>query len=249
MQYLLFLAIVISAFLLSGCATLDTSTLETARTLNDRSMEVSAISTMNLNLNSAVSVEHNQFGLVDSHDNKSELTMAIVGGPKLNLKIIQGLDFCGRIYSSGSHEHWGTRLGIKKQLYHSGKSYLALMPSYSYLKGTQTEFIGDPGGSSEQYSYSFDAHGLDLQLLYTYELSEKYDNNLALRSSWHSYEEVYNGVSHGPYDIWQGGLTASIRKNVFGFYLQPELGLELVRNTDGIMKAYIPVNFSFGYSF
>jgi|GEM_PF-6113932 len=249
MQNLLFLGIVGSLLLFSGCATLDTSTLETAKTLNDRSVEACAISTMNLNLNSAVNVEQNHSLDVDSHDDKNELSMAMVVGTKLNLKIIPGLDFCGRIYSSGSHEHWGTRLGIKKQLYHAGKSYLALMPSYSYLKGTQTEFFGNPGGGSEHYSYSFDAKGFDVQVLYTYEMSDTYDYTFALQNSWHSYKEVYNGVHYGPYDIWQGGLTASIRKSVWGCYLQPELGLDMVRDTDGVLKAYIPVSLGFGYRF
>lgn len=249
MQKLLFLCSVISVSLFSGCAVLDTSTLETARTLNEKTMEAGLVSSMNMNLNSVVSVEQNHFAPVESHDDDSGLSWGLLFGPKLDLKLTNGLDFCGRAYSSGSREHFGTRLGIKKQLYHQDKSYLALMPSFSYLKGEQVELDIDLGGGSVDYEFSFQATGLDTQLIYTYELSPQYCYSLALRGCWHSYNEVYNGVDYGPYDIWQGGLTTNIYKSVGSLSLQTELGLEFVRNTEGSLKAYIPVNVGVGYSF
>lgn len=232
---------------LSACATIDTSTLETARTLNDKSFEVGLISSKNLNLNSAVSVEKDYWSEVESHDEDNELSSSLIFGPRLDLKITNGLDFCGRIYSSGSGEHWGTRLGIKKQLVHQGRSYLSIMPSFSYLKGTQFDLDFDPGGSTDHDDFSFRASGLDAQLLYSYEASRTYSYNLALRGSWHSYREVYNGVHNGPYDIWQGGLTTGIRKDVGKIFLQTELGVEVVRNTEGSLIPYIPVSIGFGF--
>ncbi len=224
--------------LLSGCAVLDVSSLETAIPLQPRRVEISTNQSIGIDLETVV--------LQDEDLNNGEMPPGYrpeansVTGVQAAIGLQNDMEAGGRFWLSPFN--YGGRIFLKKLLDKDANRYFAIQPAVTYLRS----YDDDPGES-----YIYTAIGSELQLLYTLKASSNFAFTLVGRGNINRYQEQYtdqNGdeIVYGPYILFQGGLRGNIELRLHPFFFVPELGIEVVPVVNGETTLVPVIGFALG---
>jgi len=224
--------------ILSGCAVLDVSSLETAIPLKPRRVEISANQSVGIDLETVVLEDDD---LIDGEVPPGyQPTSFSVTGVQAAIGLENEMEAGGRFWLSPMN--FGGRIFLKKLLNKDDNRYFAIQPAFTYLRS----YDDDP-----EESYIFTAIGSELQLLYTIKASPNFAFTLVGRGNINRYEETdkdQNGEEtvYGPYTLMQGGFRGNIELRLHPFFLIPELGVDVVPIVNGDTTFVPVVGFAIG---
>ncbi|HOH98761.1 MAG TPA: hypothetical protein PL188_10720 [Candidatus Cloacimonadota bacterium] len=224
--------------LMSACAVMDISNMDTAVPLRpDKSFDLAIYTGNGLDLSTAVNIEDD----IETEDDPFEATYP-VAGYKLNIGINPKLDLTGRWFIGNMS--WGAKFGVKNLLWHEGKRYFAIQPSFTYLEGVGAEDSEWFNNDREYMSY-----GLENQFLFTVQPSKNFSCTLAARGNYNRLRMTLEDEGETYYNVFHGGVRGNLRLSLGPLYIVPEAGYEIVPIVHGDLRAMPVFCFAAGLSF
>jgi hypothetical protein len=220
--------------LLSGCAVMDLSTLDTAVPVAPAKVQVAPYQAIGLDMSSVVYNDEAQ------DDDEHFASVDLATGIKANISVREDMDLQLRGYI-GTGKSRGAKLGIKKLVLHKGNHYMAIAPAFNW--------ISDKPSDSEESDYK--AFGIELQLLNTYHIGGvsitmvargNYSRLMLDRSIYGS----ISGTDIREYDIVHGGLRANLCLKAKHLYIIPEIGFEFVPVINGKLSMIPTLGWTIG---
>ncbi|MEF3695382.1 MAG: hypothetical protein V3576_08565 [Candidatus Cloacimonadota bacterium] len=221
-NYLLISSSLFMLFVLSACATIDGSLLETAETLPKGKVRVTGYT-------SSVLMVHSFFSdyLYDPANPDQEEGDGTISTPglKLNYGLTENTDL---VFSTNlSNPLNNARLGLKYALNEPGETFrIALMPSVYYGNG-EDAMDSDVGGTSNE-RMDYRVLGAELPLLVTYRTENAFAVTLSPRIAYNKfyYRRAGENLDWDIYESYVAGLVASPSLR-FGIVTitAPELGV------------------------
>lgn len=213
-----FAPIILLVLVISGCAVIDISTLDTAVPLAPKQFKMGVYESVGLDISSAV------FNEYDSDDAEDQLTGYAVAGIDLALGLPEDMEVGTRFYIGPFNG--GVRAYLKKQLSHEGNSRVSIIPALTY--------VYDAGGdeSPDDLWNRYNAYGAEFQVIFTHTVSKHFALSSAVRGNFNRYTEKRRDdqTNHietvGPYNVMHGGFRTNIELQAGGLYFIPEVGVE-----------------------
>lgn len=172
-KFLLFI-VPLMLMLLSGCASLDVSTVDTAIPLYPQKFRFQLSSSSGLSLDRVYLPNEDMEQIAYDNAPYSQaihsFTFVLPYDPETDLGFRFWLDANSA----------GTRLSYKKLMFQQDKTYIALSPAVNYLRSQW---------SDNEAKVHANAFGAEFQALFTYLVSQKFNTTLAFRGN-------YNFLSH-----------------------------------------------------
>ncbi|GAB1469032.1 hypothetical protein MASR2M64_18050 [Candidatus Cloacimonadota bacterium] len=262
---LLVLTVLSAVIMMTGCAVMDLSTLETAMPIAPARVQASGYVATGLDLATAVYSQQAYYGLpTNSHEDGT--IFSGLAGLKIGVSVSPKADLIARYYKTGhgldiddlfvnsSSLHYrdrttGMKLGGKALIYQENKNYVAVMPLYTRVRGVSTDYwTDDQGAILDDYEYRnlYNSDGIELQIIYTYKAGKVVQFSLAGKYNYNYYREVYHNVQSKAYHLNHYGIRGNVcvtGKHVFLFF---ELGEEFVPIHPGFTKAQPNIGWGLG---
>jgi len=226
--------------LLTGCAVLDVSSLETAIPLPPRRVEISTNQSVGLDLETVV-LEEDELVNGDSPPGYMPGTSSVTG-VQAAIGLENQMEVGTRFWISPYN--YGAKIFLKKLMNQNGSNYLALQPAFTYLNSVDES---DGPNGDEEYT----AIGSELQLIYTMKASPYFALSLIGRGNVNRYQHTLwdvNGdeIINGPHTIIHGGFRGNLELRLHPFFFIPELGFEIVPVINGETSVVPVVGFALG---
>jgi hypothetical protein len=213
---------------------MDTSVMDTAEPLKPGHVKLESFASLGVMLESAVYDEDEQ----DTDDPKTAGMWPVMG-----LKFAIGIADSSEIGAKGwlSSSTTGVKAYFKKQIYHNGNSYRALIPAFTYT-GIKNDNNDDEYNNDyhnlDNSEYKYSSIGFELPYLMTTKLAEEVSLTAAVRANYNYLEYQFidnNGalVKRGPYNIFHAGVLGNARVKLGWIVVTPEVGVEFLPVING----------------
>jgi len=214
-----------SLLLLTGCAVLDISTLDTAIPIEANHVQIKYLNSAGLELSTTVITDSELENDPDVSEYGAGMWPVVAWNAAIGLR--DQADIGARFWLSTDSR--GGKLYYKKLMHQEGNTYLSLVPAINFVEGTSEDWETD-----ERYH----SLGGELQLLYTYKAGEYFRFTAAIRANYNRYtESTYdsNGdlYEQGPFNIVHWGTRANVMLKLGPLMIIPELGAEMVPVVNG----------------
>lgn len=209
--------------ILSGCAVVDISTLDTAVPLPPKDFKIGIYESVGLDISSAV------FNEYDGDDQQDNLIGYAVVGTDLALGLPDDMELGSRFYIGPFNG--GVRLYLKKLLMHEKDTRISILPAFTYVYESESD-------DTDEWD-KFNAYGAEVQVIYTYTLNKHLAVSGAVRGNYSRYtEKRHDNQSNspdvlGPYNVLHGGFRANLELQAGGLYFIPEVGVEFAPIVNG----------------
>lgn len=214
------------ALVLGGCATIDSSMLERAQTLEKGKFEASAYSGSLLLAHSFISNELYQPG--DPNPDPADVVVSSIG-----FKLSYGLNSQAELIASSnlSKPLYNGKLGLKYRLGEASTEHCwAIMPAVYYSNGEDDASNLDVGGSGAGTYIDYRVVGFEMPVLHTWTVDENLALTFCAKGAFNVFDyQKYrsdNQVGSGTHQSLLGALIISPSFKVKGLiFTAPELGL------------------------
>ncbi|MCK9308920.1 MAG: hypothetical protein PHH43_08165 [Candidatus Cloacimonetes bacterium] len=263
---LLVLTVLSAVIMMTGCAVMDLSTLETAMPIAPARVQASGYVATGLDLASAADTYQSHHNLPNDSNDEDGDFFSSLSGFKVGISVMPKIDLIARYYISGDgldendlfpsynyhHEDktTGLKLGCKALIYKKDKNYVAFMPLYTRVRGENKEYWSTAEGGIIQdnnYTNLYNSDGLEAQMLYTYKAGQIVQFTLAGKYNYHHYSEIYRNVHSKVFHLSHYGITGNICVTFKPVFLMFELGQEMVPIHNGSTKNQSTVGMSLGF--
>ena len=223
--YLLSLMALLASLLLTACAGVDASVLDTAECMGKGNMGIGMAYTMGINAP--------QWLEIDGEDIYEGDTIL----PLQYMEIEYGLadDIDAKLHFGLTGDASTGKLLLKKQISKVGKQSTAFVFGGGYSKTNQN--FWEP---VEDYGYKIDYQLLsgEAQMILTKELRTDRYLSFAIRGNYHSLYEKIEGRESTQRDFYHGGIRVNLKRYHKGFYGIFELGAEAPLSAEGLNQVY-----------
>lgn len=210
--------------LLTGCATMDLNTMDTAIPIYPDRVSISTYVGIGIDYSSPF-FKGEEFLDQEQLHSDFALQTDVCQVLKLGIPFNEKYEIQAKAYKAGYS--WGAKAGVKGLVYHQGKHYIALMPMLTHISGEPKRNEDD----GTEYKDRYRANGLELTALSSHQLSKYFIGSLVARYNVSWYSEESNHIQYEDLTIFHGGLSGNIRVKVKAIILGFEYGVELL--TDG----------------
>jgi hypothetical protein len=237
---ILFFAFTIT-LLISGCAVMDTSVLDSAEPLMPGKVKLETYASTGVILESTVYDEDIEYG---------ESAKAVpwpVWGFKLGVGIADKAEVGAKGWITGFS--LGSKTYLKYLFHQEGKDYYSVIPAITYAGVKE-----DNEDYNDASDFKYKSIGFELPILMTRKLSEEVSLTAAARMNYNFLEYEYqntNGslVKNGPFNVLHGGILVNARAKLWAFVLCPEVGVEIVPVVNGDITVLPNYGVSVGLQF
>ena len=236
---------------MAGCATIDTSVMETADTLRPGSIKAGIFHTTNLVIDDIMQVENPQAkGLVNfkkiPHQNGTS-------GIRASFGVTENTEVIAKACSGST-----CKIGLKYKFPSENPNQIvAIIPTYSYFSAKFDE-NGSSWAKSDYNAEKYHCYGYELPVLFTTKTSDNSSYTFSVRAAFYPVDfeknyHVYNGHSYvlesykGQKKVLVGGIGYNVNVASSNFYFSPYFGIDYV-HVDGGKKGFVP-NIGIGYGF
>ena len=213
------------SLLLTACAGVDASVLDTAECMGKGNMGIGMAYTIGVNAPEWLNIDPENI-----YDSDSAM-------PLQYMEIEYGLedDIDAKLHFGLTGNAGTAKLLLKKQISKVGKQSSAFVFGGGYSKADQN--FWEP---MEDYGYRIDYQLLtgEAQMILTRELKKNRYLSFALRGNYHSLYEKIEGRESTQRDFYHAGLRVNVKSYHKGFYAMLELGAEAPLSTEGWNQVY-----------
>lgn len=240
--------------LLSGCAVIDTSVLDTAEPLKQGNVKFETYGATGLNLQQAVNVSDDEIyeDSVDDYDNLSEN----IAWPLAGLKMGIGIADSSEIGIKGwlALGNGGGKLYYKKVLKQKDNTYQSIIPAVTFTSSKTKITDNDDIEHLEVLYNKYSSIGVEFPYVITTKASEYVSISAAIKLNYDYFKYQYYDEDeflhkHGPYNILHGGIVGNIRFKLAFLTLCPELGVEIIPVVNGHVTAMPNIGCAAGLQF
>jgi len=240
-----FLPLIVGLLLyLSGCAVIDTSTLDTAIPLKPGKIKVMTYAVSGVEQNSLIFSP----GLPEDDDNDR------VAGSKMDLGIKLGVGVGDHVELDASALAFSSPLGklaLKVNILDNGTNAISLQPAIYSYRGTGPEHF-NPGGDDRNFRGKYRSNGSELPVLLTHRNTANSNVTLCAKLGYNSlhYErrDLANQLADsGDYDSFYGGLLANAKIKFWKIAIIPEGGVYAVQVHQGKFSLVPVLNLGLGF--
>lgn len=235
MNRFVFLLAVLCLLLLSACASLDMSHMQTAIPLGANHVDASVYLGSGINLNSTqeFSEIYDEIAATDTLNcsldinNQSQwiewgkIITTVNGGLNLAYGLGPKTDIFFR-----SIGDWGCKLGVKQLLWNQEDSFIAIMPVVNYANMKFTGRESYQGETVFEADDRYLIYGAELHGIYTHKPNKITSLTVSPHISMTIFSRQYNGTDYGPYHVFHGGIKSNAKVNFLHLFLIGEFGLE-----------------------
>ncbi len=225
--------LIIPAFLLAlltGCAVMDTSVMDTAEPLQQGKIKAETFATTGLILESAVYDKEDE-----AEGHYRHAAMWPVMGLKFGIGTAEDTEVGGKFWASISTT--GAKVYLKSLIDRKDDVYYSVIPALTYtgIDNDDAAYDEDEVPDTDQ---KYRSVGVELPVLVTKKFSEAVSLTAALRMNYNYFtyqyvEEHGETVKHGPTGIVHGGVLVNSRFRLAFVVLTPEVGVEVVPVVNG----------------
>lgn len=248
MKTFIYCLLLIVSLILCGCATVDVSLLEKAKTVPEGSIEITAYTSSNLLAHHFL---EEQFNGSDEEGDQSDEQVSSPG-----LKVDYGLSDNVEIMLSSnlSNPFQNGKIGLKYR-FDDGSSNLsyALLSNFYYSRGeSQANLIDSEHSVLDEVNYL--VTGINLGIIFSYEADNSFALTLSPQISHNRFAyrtgDMTANEPRSVYESFMGGLVLSPSLK-FGraFIVCPELGVFAYPLKDGQMQIQPTLSYSIGLEF
>jgi len=232
--------------MLSGCAVMDTSVLDTAEPLQEGKVKLETFASTGLVLETAVYNEED-----DEVDNPRYAAMWPVMGLKYGIGIADsaevGIKGWAALGSIGCKAYYKLLLDRKDDVYYS------MIPAFTYT-GIDNDDAAHDDDEAPDSDHKYMSLGVELPVLVTRKFSENVSFTVAARMNYNYFKYQYVAehgelIKHGPYNMVHGGVLCNAMFKLDFLYLTPEVGVEVVPVIDGCLTFLPNLGLSLGLRF
>ena len=232
--YLLILLAVLAGLLLSACAGVDASVLDTAECLGKGAMGIGMAYTLGIQVPEWLEIEAENIFDYDSVFPMQYMEIEYGVADDIDAKLRFGLT--GNASTA--------KLLLKKQLVKEEKFSTAVVMGGGYARGN--EYFWEPTED--------DGRGMDYQLLtaegqmiITKELKKDNYLSFAIRGNYHNYTEDATGLATRERDFYHAGVRVNYKRYHKGFYGILELGAEAPLSVEDLQQVYPWIGLKFSW--
>lgn len=222
---ILLLAVIFASLLLSACAGVDASVLDTAECMGKGTWGAGIAYTMGIRVPEWIEIDPE-----DIYDSNSATFLRYA---EIEYGVADDIDAKLR-FGIGADSN-SAKLLLKKQIdkHDTQSTAIVLGGAYASANSDVWEPVEHYGQKIEYTLYSAEA-----QFLLTQELSPEYDATIAVRGNFHTLQEKTEGMDLVKKEFYHAGLRANIKRSHRGFYGIFEVGVEAPLSVDGWHQVY-----------
>ncbi len=240
------ISLTINLLALTGCAVIDSTSLESAVPLQPGKVKVITYLGAGLDQNRMVYTP----GLAEDEDNQTTGNTQASLGLKLGLGITQGLEI--DISALANSSDLG-KVSVKMLVIQDSTKAFSIMPGiYRYSGEGPLEF--NPGGPEYIFRGKYKSTGAELPFLFTVSNSKNTSATFCAKIGYNhlDYSRKDNAgiiIDDGYYDSIYTGLLATFRLKVWKFVFLPEIGAYAYPVKRGVFTIQPVLNFGLGMDF
>lgn len=224
-------AILAASVLLSGCAVMDFSTMETAVPLSPKMVR------MSVGVANGYDVSGLYYEPGPEELEKDELHgwFMVQGGLAFALNPKSDISFRAS-YTDGhsknndyDYKSLMMKMGVKHLLRQEGIHYTSIVPAVFLIRGE----YHDRDANHQPKDFHYSVKGLELQAIHTLQPKEFFAFSIIGRGDYYLIDKIINGQERGPYPAGSFGLRTNIRLSLWNTFLLPEFGFEVLPIRNG----------------
>lgn len=234
-----------SISIITGCAVLDSTLMDTAETLPPGEIRTVTYGVYGINPNTLIctpEIDHEQY-------NSTEIKQRFMTGHKFEYGLAKNVE----LGCSFQSLFGAMNMGVKLKLIDSGKTKLAIMPGAFYMKNKGPNNSEDTG-ETELYGEQY-ATGIDVPMLLTVMQNDKVSYNYGAKlgymmleyfrseQSGASQRTVSRGELNTPFVTLSLGMMIKFRR----MHISPEIGITRIQTSAGEYQSVPLMNLGFGF--